>query len=313
MNAAMLFFGVLWALLGGKGAGAATPVPPSRPASTPPWPSVRPSGLPPFPGTGWEYDEPPPAEVQQRAGALRAQLWGKGKGAHQIEQTGGRWIVYRAEITRGNKQGVVAYRERGSPARLPPTPTEATSQRPPLMPAPVGPIAIPAATTDSPNVYLMRAGLKYRIQAEAELGELDIDAEAIKRGLELGGATNIEIVQTATGTLLRYDAQPKNNFPVIVGEWLEVPVPNTGKSLRIRFIEIKPLGARTSPIAMPTLRRGSQGPDVAALQTRLGIAADGKFGPATHAAVVAFQRQKGLTPDGIVGPQTWVMLFGKAA
>jgi hypothetical protein len=44
---------------------------------------------------------------------------------------------------------------------------------------------------------------------------------------------------------------------------------------------------------------------VRALQRRLGIAADGIFGPGTAAAVRRFQRRHGLTADGIVGPATW--------
>lgn len=55
------------------------------------------------------------------------------------------------------------------------------------------------------------------------------------------------------------------------------------------------------------LRRGSRGEDVAALQRRLrelGFDADGDFGAATEAAVVAFQESRGLLPDGIVGPLT---------
>lgn len=61
---------------------------------------------------------------------------------------------------------------------------------------------------------------------------------------------------------------------------------------------------------MATLRRGSTGPEVTALQQRLtelgfdpnGI--DGHFGPGTEAAVKAFQQANGLTADGIVGPVT---------
>jgi phage gp16-like protein len=44
---------------------------------------------------------------------------------------------------------------------------------------------------------------------------------------------------------------------------------------------------------------------VVALQRRLGIAADGIFGPGTKAAVKRFQRRHGLTADGVVGPATW--------
>jgi N-acetyl-anhydromuramyl-L-alanine amidase AmpD len=58
----------------------------------------------------------------------------------------------------------------------------------------------------------------------------------------------------------------------------------------------------------PTLVRGASGDLVTALQTKLGVTADGQFGAATEAAVRAFQTAHGLTPDGIVGPQTWAAL-----
>jgi hypothetical protein len=44
------------------------------------------------------------------------------------------------------------------------------------------------------------------------------------------------------------------------------------------------------------------------LQRRLGIAADGVFGPGTARALRSFQRAHGLTPDGVAGPATWAAL-----
>jgi len=54
-----------------------------------------------------------------------------------------------------------------------------------------------------------------------------------------------------------------------------------------------------------TLRRGDSGNDVAELQTKLGIAANGTFDAGTEAALRQFQRDHGLVPDGIVGPRSW--------
>lgn len=58
-----------------------------------------------------------------------------------------------------------------------------------------------------------------------------------------------------------------------------------------------------------TLSIGDRGPEVRNLQERLNVfgaemKVDGIYGPATHAAVIAFQAQKGLTPDGVIGPNT---------
>ena len=55
----------------------------------------------------------------------------------------------------------------------------------------------------------------------------------------------------------------------------------------------------------PTLRRPKKGELVKELQTKLGLTADGIFGPETEATVRQFQRDHGLVPDGIVGPKTW--------
>jgi len=58
----------------------------------------------------------------------------------------------------------------------------------------------------------------------------------------------------------------------------------------------------------PTLRRPATGDQVKQVQAKLGVVADGIFGPKTEAAVRAFQRGQGLVPDGIVGPKTWAAL-----
>jgi cell wall-associated NlpC family hydrolase len=44
--------------------------------------------------------------------------------------------------------------------------------------------------------------------------------------------------------------------------------------------------------------------DIRAVQRKVGVAADGIFGPATERAVKRWQRRHGLVADGIVGPQT---------
>ena len=48
--------------------------------------------------------------------------------------------------------------------------------------------------------------------------------------------------------------------------------------------------------------RGGSG--VRSLQRRIGVPADGVFGPATEAALKRWQAAHGLVPDGVAGPQT---------
>ena len=60
-------------------------------------------------------------------------------------------------------------------------------------------------------------------------------------------------------------------------------------------------GASSSSV---TVRKGDRGSAVRRVQSRLGLTADGMFGPQTARAVRRFQRRRGLTADGIVGPIT---------
>jgi hypothetical protein len=91
---------------------------------------------------------------------------------------------------------------------------------------------------------------------------------------------------------------------------LNKPLPSVGA------IPPHEVPANNTPGPHPTLRRGapfSVREHTKALQRALNtdgaqLVADGKFGPATEAAVIAFQRANGLVADGIVGPLTWAAL-----
>lgn len=64
--------------------------------------------------------------------------------------------------------------------------------------------------------------------------------------------------------------------------------------------------------SVKVVRYGASGSLVAALQKKLGAAADGEFGPRTLAAVQALQMRQGITADGrgVVGRATWGALGG---
>jgi len=73
------------------------------------------------------------------------------------------------------------------------------------------------------------------------------------------------------------------------------------------------LGGHYTPPAVDmseTVRKGSKGATVKAVQEALGLSADGDFGPGTERAVKTWQAENGLTADGIVGPNTLGKLLG---
>jgi putative chitinase len=64
-------------------------------------------------------------------------------------------------------------------------------------------------------------------------------------------------------------------------------------------------------IQYETVKLGSRGPTVKAIQEELEIGADGIFGRGTEAHVKAWQEENGLEPDGVMGPQSLAIMFGE--
>jgi peptidoglycan hydrolase-like protein with peptidoglycan-binding domain len=93
----------------------------------------------------------------------------------------------------------------------------------------------------------------------------------------------------------------------IVGPATWVALGVRGRHPVLKRARLRGAGARahSSRTAARPRRAASKRTSVRVLQRRLGIGADGVFGPGTAAAVRAFQSSHGLTADGVVGPGTW--------
>lgn len=59
---------------------------------------------------------------------------------------------------------------------------------------------------------------------------------------------------------------------------------------------------------MSILKKGLKGAPVKRLQEKLGVKADGDFGPGTEKALKEFQKASGLAVDGIAGPDTFTAI-----
>jgi hypothetical protein len=89
-----------------------------------------------------------------------------------------------------------------------------------------------------------------------------------------------------------------------------------GIDLATSVQEKPPAAAVVSPAPLPypgvSLRRGSKGNSVRAVQARVGSFVDGDYGPKTEAAVKKWQAANPSAgpADGVVGPMTWRAMFG---
>ena len=86
-----------------------------------------------------------------------------------------------------------------------------------------------------------------------------------------------------------------------------------GVTLAVAVFAVTAAGALAQDAATPLAPGVSSTDTVRALQQKLGVSADGVYGPKTRAAVKRFQRAHGLTADGVAGPQTLAALGVSAA
>jgi Transglycosylase-like domain/Putative peptidoglycan binding domain len=77
-----------------------------------------------------------------------------------------------------------------------------------------------------------------------------------------------------------------------------------GITLAIVLSAVAAGGALAQDAATPLAPGVSSTDKVRTLQQKLGVKADGVYGPRTRAAVKRFQRAHGLAVDGVAGPQT---------
>lgn len=275
-------------------------IPISHPAKTTvPWPQVTPATLPTFPGPGWVPASPPSAAIVARANQLLHPLWAKGEGTHRVERTGGEWIAYQARHM-GSKKGVVAYRRGSVRSHARPSPPR-TRMRHHADAVPVShhrpaPAPAPAPRRRRSSHPLLRRGAK---GASVRLAQEHL---GVKVDGDFGPNTEraVRAFQAAHGLQVDGVIGP-NTWRALLSSPAPEPAPAPA-----------PEPARVTT-RLPTLRRGAKGHDVAVAQRRLGIKADGDFGPNTERAVRAWQASHGLQVDGVIGTHTWRSLLGVSA
>ncbi len=192
-----------------------------------------------------------------------------------------------------NSSSAISYAQ----AHATPTPTRKPTAAPTARPT-AKPTARPTATPDLSKEYYLQLGSKGKRVTE-------LQNRLIQLGWLSGKASGTydEATETAVRSFQRRTS----------GLWEDgVAGPDT-----LRAIYSDGAARSSSPVAGSgeTLEFGSEGDEVKALQKRLKAlgylsgSADGKFGTATQAAVIAFQQNNGLTADGKAGSATLSKIY----
>jgi len=158
--------------------------------------------------------------------------------------------------------------------------------------------------------YLHLSRIDVRVGQVVQQGQVIGLSGASGKGSERGYGPHLHFSFRSGGA--PFSGAGNQDFEAILREWgvdkePVAPAAPAAKGAKApKAPKATPVAA--APVARPTLKKGSKGPDVVYLQQKIGTAADGDFGPNTHKAVVAFQTSKGLVADGIVGPKTWAAI-----
>jgi peptidoglycan hydrolase-like protein with peptidoglycan-binding domain len=186
------------------------------------------------------------------------------------------------------------------PAPVPPPP--------PLPPAPVDPAALVAPYVDTTvssgatGAAVVALQTVLRIPADGAFGPQT--AAAVLAFKTAHSLTADSIVDPPVWALLALPVAVATPAPLPPPKAVPVPKP-------VPTPVPKPVPAKVSPLtkyARTTLKKGSHGAAVSALQRALHVRADGRFGPRTRIAVLAFERRRHLHVDGVVTGRDWKAL-----
>lgn len=133
-------------------------------------------------------------------------------------------------------------------------------------------------------------------------------AEATKRRIAFDAA-NGEVKRLDDGGLTKEEQEYFANLPSVNITGMTPQAAKAAIAQSAKKGAAIPVPATLLALQAGSLRQGSQGDAVKELQKALGVTpVDGKFGPATTAAVKKFQTANKLTVDGIAGPATWAAI-----
>jgi len=146
------------------------------------------------------------------------------------------------------------------------------------------------------------AGSSRRARGMVAMASVGLAAALALAACSAGGGD--DPAQAAPTTAAPSTAAPSTATPTTAAPTTEAPTTTAAPTTAA------PTTTRPKPAEPAQLRSGAEGAAVKALQRRLHELgyqvqeADGRFGPETHHAVVAFQKVNRLARDGVVGPVT---------